>query len=126
MSQLTPLARVRGLGSAKSGTHHWWAQRLTALALIPLGLFFCGAVIVITAGTYAEAKAAISHPVMCALWVMFLVSLTYHAQLGLQVVIEDYLPDERIKFAASIAMKFALFLLGMISVIAVLRAALGS
>lgn len=122
----TPLARVRGLGSAKNGTAHWWAQRLTALALVPLGLLFVCAAISMTAGSYAQARLAMSHPVIAALWVLFLVSLFHHAQLGLQVILEDYIHDERAKFASVIAMKFLLILLGTISVLAVLRAALGS
>lgn len=126
MQHLNPLARVRGLGSAKNGTHHWWAQRLTALALVPLGILFVCAVIAMTGGTYEEARAAMSHPVIAAIWVLFLISMFHHAQLGLQVVLEDYLHDEVIKFASVIVMKFVVILLGAVCVLAVLRAALGS
>ena len=126
MKHLNPLARVRGLGSAKNGTHHWWAQRLTALALVPLGLLFVVAVIVMSGSSYDEARAALAHPVMTALWVVFLVTLFHHAQLGLQVVLEDYIHDEALKFASIIVMKFVVVLLGAICVIAVLRAAFGS
>ncbi len=126
MRLTTPLARVRGLGSAKDGTKHWWAQRLTAIALVPLTVFFAIAVISMTGGGYTEAKAIMGHPVVCALWILFLIALFHHAQLGLQVVLEDYLHDEAIKFASIIVMKFAIVLLGTICVVSVLRAAFGS
>ena len=126
MRLTTPLALVRGLGSAKDGTKHWWAQRLSAVALVPLTIFFIIAVISMTAGSYADAKAAMAHPVICALWVLFLIALFHHAQLGLQVVLEDYVHNEVLKFTSIIIMKLVIVLLGTICVISILRTAFGS
>lgn len=126
MRLTTPLARARGHGSAKDGTAHWWAQRLTALGLLPLGICFVIAVIVMTNGTYSEARAAMGHPGVCALWLLFLIALFHHAQLGLQVIIEDYVHSEALKFTSVVAMKFSVLLLGAICIFSVLRAALGS
>ena len=89
MSLRTPLSEVRGLGSAKEGTHHWWHQRLTALALIPLGIWFVISLIVFTGASHAEVAAWMGHPVNAGLLLLLIATTFYHLKLGLQVVIED-------------------------------------
>lgn len=126
MDLRTPLGRVRGLGSAKTGLHHWWAQRITAVALVPLSIWFVGVVIAMVNGEYESARAWVSGPVVAAIWVAFLAAMFHHAQLGMQVVIEDYVHDEAVKLGAIIAMKLVFVIVALISIIAVLRIALGN
>lgn len=125
MSMESPLARVRGLGSAKEGVHHWWAQRLTALALIPLSLWFIYSLVAITGAEYAMVIGWMSQPLNAVLMLLFLFSLYYHASLGLQVVIEDYIDSEWQKIACLILVKFLIWLAGLSAVIAVLKIYLG-
>ena len=106
MSLQTPLARVLGLGSAKEGVEHWWWQRLTALALVPLGIWFVIAVISLVGAGYAEARAWVSAPLNMVLLIAFTAALLHHAQLGLQVVIEDYVHNEAWKLTGLLAVKF--------------------
>lgn len=87
----TPLSRVRGQGSAKSGTSHFWHQRLTALANVPLVLFFLWVVISLIGANHGEAVALLSHPFVAIVLVLFIASMAWHMRLGLQVVIEDYI-----------------------------------
>lgn len=123
MSLRTPLARARGLGSAKEGVGHWWAQRVTALALIPLTLWFAISLMSVAHADYADAVAWIGSPLNSALLILLLVSLFYHAILGLQVVIEDYVHGEGTKLATLLIVKFILVLLGAVAVVAVLQVA---
>jgi succinate dehydrogenase / fumarate reductase membrane anchor subunit len=122
----TPISEVRGLGSAKDGTKHWWAQRLTAAALVPLMVWFVVAVIIAASGDYEAARSTMTHPVAAGLWLLCVAALFYHAQLGLQVVIEDYVHHEGAKIASIVVMKLAMALIGIISIISVLKVALGS
>src|SRR5690606_21337351 len=96
----TDMKRVRGLGSAKEGVAHWWMQRLTALALIPLSIWLVAALVAHTGAGYGAVRAWIAHPVTAGLLVLLLGATFYHAQLGLQVVIEDYVHREGAKLAA--------------------------
>ena len=123
MSLLTPLKKARGLGSAKDGVHHWWMQRLTAIALVPLTLWLVFSVASMTGSDYATVSAWFAQPFTTAMLTLFVFTAFYHAALGLQVVIEDYIHGEAAKFAALIAMKLLLALLGTVSVIAILRVA---
>ena len=86
----TPLSRVRGLGSAKEGTEHFWHQRLTAIANIPLILFFLWTIISLNGAGYAETVAYLSHPFVAIVMLMVLGAGIYHMKLGMQVIIEDY------------------------------------
>lgn len=86
----TPLSRVRGLGSAKDGTEHFWRQRLTAIANIPLIGFFVWVLIVLNGASYEEVVACLSKPWVAIIMLMVLGSGIYHMKLGMQVVIEDY------------------------------------
>ena len=119
MSLRTPLGRVRGLGSAKSGTHHWWHQRLTALALVPLTLWFAVSLIAIATGDHASALDWIGDPIAAGLLMLMLAAGAYHLKLGLQVVIEDDLHREWLKLAALVAMTFACTVLALASIMAV-------
>lgn len=121
----SPLGRVRGLGSAKDGTGHWWAQRVTALALVPLVIWFVFSVIGIAGADYAAFTAWLSSPLVAGLMILLIVATFHHAQLGLQVVIEDYVHDEGVKVASLLAMKGLVVLFGVIGVLAVLKIAVG-
>lgn len=124
-SMRTPLGRVRGLGSAKDGVHHWWMQRLTALALVPLAIWFAASVAGLAGMSHAEATAWISSPSVAITLVLLIVATFYHAQLGVQVVIEDYVHNEAIKLAGLVALKFAAIALSVAAVFAVLKIAFG-
>jgi succinate dehydrogenase / fumarate reductase membrane anchor subunit len=125
MSMRSPLGRIRGLGSAKDGTGHWWAQRVTALALVPLVVWFVVSVIGIAGAGYLEFIEWLSSPSVPAMMILLIVATFHHAQLGLQVVIEDYVHDEAMKIPAILVMKAVAILLGLIGVLAVLKIAVG-
>ncbi len=126
MSQFrTTLGRVRGLGSAKEGVGHWWAQRVTAVALVPLALWFVIGVIGHAGADYATMVAWVHQPVTAALLVLLVGATFYHAALGLQVVIEDYVHHEGAKVAAIIGIKGLAYLLGAIGIVSVLKLAFG-
>jgi succinate dehydrogenase / fumarate reductase membrane anchor subunit len=120
MSLRSPLGRVRGLGSAKDGTGHWWAQRLTALALIPLGVWFCASVIAMTGADYAAVAAWAGSPLVAGLLILLLAATFYHAALGLQVVIEDYVHHEMTKLLLVLAVKAIALVLGLAAILSVL------
>ena len=118
------LGRVRGLGSAKAGTAHWWAQRLTAMALVPLGIWFVIGVIAHDASSRAGIVEWMSGPVTATLMLALIASLFHHMQLGLQVVIEDYVHGETRRLATLLAMKAATALLAILAALSVLKMAL--
>ena len=120
MSMRSPLGRVRGLGSAKDGTGHWWAQRLTALALVPLTIWFCTSVIALSGADYAAVVNWIQSPVVAGLLLLLIVSTFYHASLGLQVVVEDYVHHEMTKIAMLLVIKALAIVLCLASVLSVL------
>jgi succinate dehydrogenase / fumarate reductase membrane anchor subunit len=125
MSLASPLSRVRGLGSAKSGTHHWWQQRLTAAALVPLGLWFIWALLGIDTSDHGAVVRWLREPVTVVLLILLLVSLLHHAQLGIQVVIEDYVEPEWQKIACIVMVKFLAVFAGLASVTALFFVSLG-
>src|SRR5207247_332653 len=94
----SPLGRAIGLGSAKEGVDHWWAQRITAIALVPLVLWFVIAVIELAGADRAAFVAWLHHPVPAVMMVLLLIAAFYHSALGLQVVIEDYVAHESARF----------------------------
>ncbi|MEQ8246488.1 MAG: succinate dehydrogenase, hydrophobic membrane anchor protein [Alphaproteobacteria bacterium] len=126
MSLRTPLGRVRGLGSAKEGTQHWWHQRVTALALVLLSLWFVVSLIVMTGASYDEVRAWIGHPVVTGLLLLTIGFTFYHLKLGLQVVIEDYVHSEMIKVASLMLMSGACLVVGVASGLSVLFVAFGN
>ena len=122
----TPLKDVRGLGSAKEGTHHFIVQRLTALALIVLTCWFLYFVLGLMKADYLTAADAVAKPWNAILLVAFLVTMFWHAQLGIQVVIEDYVHSHGLALTAQIAVRFICILGALASVFAEVRIALGS
>lgn len=120
----TPLKRARGLGSAKEGVGHWWLQRITAAALVPLTVWFVVSVIGLVGADHATYVAWLSQPVPAILMALTAALTFWHAALGLQVVIEDYVHVEGAKIVALVLMKFVAYGLGFASVFAVLRVAL--
>jgi succinate dehydrogenase / fumarate reductase membrane anchor subunit len=124
MSLRSPLSRARGLGSAKSGVHHFWVQRLTALALIPLTLWFVFSVAKLAGGSYEAVRWWVSYPTVAVTLVLFIAVSFYHAALGVQVVIEDYVGHEGAKLTMIVLSKFGLAVLGAASIFAVLKVAL--
>ncbi|MGE0483425.1 MAG: succinate dehydrogenase, hydrophobic membrane anchor protein [Gammaproteobacteria bacterium] len=126
MSLRSPLGRVRGLGSAKSGAHHWLHQRLTAIAIVPLSLWFVNALLTHMHDDHATLVAWIGSPLVAALLIALLVAVFYHAKLGLQVVIEDYFHDDLVKVALLVAMKLGLAFGALLGVVAVLKISFGS
>jgi succinate dehydrogenase / fumarate reductase membrane anchor subunit len=125
MSLRDPLARVRGLGSAKEGTGHFISQRLTAVALAPLSLWFLWVALGHFGRDYAEARTFVAQPLNASLMAAFVLALFYHAQLGVQVVIEDYVHTRWLELSAQIAVKFLCFFAALVSLLAIVRITLG-
>ena len=126
MSMQSPLNRARGFGSTKEGAAHWWAQRVTSVALVPLTLWFVFSVISLAGADFAAFKAWAGDYGRSVLLVLLIVSMFHHAQLGLQVVIEDYVHKEATKVTMLLVMKFTIYLCAAASLLAVLKFALGS
>ena len=122
----TPLARARGLGSAREGVHHWWAQRLTAIALIPLVVWFAISLVMMSGADYGAVRAWIGSPMVMVLLILTIAIGLHHGQLGLQVVIEDYVHGDGSKLALIVAVRFIAVLFGLAAVVAVLRIGFGS
>jgi len=118
----SPLARAIGLGSAKEGVGAWWAERVSAIALVPLTLWFAASIIAHTGSDYSTSIAWLRTPFATALMILLLLALFHHTALGLQVVIEDYV-HSGVKFAAVIAVRFGCFALATVGIMAVLSVA---
>ena len=123
MDMRTPLGRVRGLGTAKEGVEHWWVQRLTSVALVPLVIWFAFQIGDLAGADLATFQFWLGHHANALLMVLLVVTLFHHAQLGLQVVIEDYVHHEGVKLAAIVSVKFLAIVCALSSVLAVLRLA---
>ena len=119
------LGRARGLGSAKSGTAHWWAQRVTALALIPLTLWFIWSILHLAGLPRAAVVLWASSPFVATLLVALILTTFHHMQLGLQVVIEDYIHGEKLKLATVMANNFFSFAVALASIYAILKLSSG-
>lgn len=118
----SPLAKVRGLGSAKEGLHHWWLQRLTSVALVPLCIWFMVSVICsLTTASRVGVADWFASPYVAMLMLAFLITLIIHCKLGLQVVIEDYVHKEYIKITLLLTNTFVSWALGFVTLFAIAK-----
>ncbi len=124
-SMRTPLGHVRGLGSAKAGTGHFWLQRLTGVGNALLVTVFLGLVISLTGKPYAAAVATLSNPLVAILMLLFVLSAAVHMRIGMQVIIEDYVHHEGLKIVAVIANTFFAIAIGASCVFALLKLSFG-
>jgi len=122
----SPLGRAVGLGSAKEGVEHWWLQRITAVALVPLALWFVIAIIRLVGADVENVRDWVGSPLPAILLVLLLIATFYHAALGLQIVIEDYVHAELIKFGLLIVVRLACFALAVAGIFAVVSMAVGT
>ena len=125
MSLVSPLNRVLGLGSAKEGTEHWWGQRISAVALAVLGLWLVIAVAGLESFAFASVAGWVQQPLTSVLLVLTVLTLCYHSQLGVQIVVEDYVHAAGLKIATLIASTFVHVLLAAVGIVAVLKLAFG-
>jgi len=121
----TPLSRVRFLGSAKSGTEHFWRQRLTSVALIPLSLAFVAIVIALVGRNHAAAVQILGAPVIAITVLLFVLTGIYHMWLGMQVIVEDYVHHELLKILIIMGNTFFCSVVALASVFAVLQLSFG-
>jgi len=122
----SPVGRAIGLGSAKEGVEHWWLQRVTAVALVPLTLWFVIAVVRLSSADIDTVRDWVGRPLPAILLVLLLIATFWHASLGVQVVIEDYVRTDLAKLGLLIVMRLACFALAVAGVIAVLGMAFGT
>ncbi len=125
MSLRTPLGRALGLGAAKEGVAHWWGQRLTAVALVPLTFLFVVVLFASIGADRAQIVALMGNPLVALTMLLFVVAGFYHMKLGMQVVIEDYIHHEGLKTVSLIVLSLFSFGLGTACLFAVLKLALG-
>jgi succinate dehydrogenase / fumarate reductase, membrane anchor subunit len=123
MRGATPLARVLGLGSAKSGAHHWWVERVTAIALIPLGAWFLISLLTLPDHSHATVSAWIGAGIHPALILLTLLTMTWHSRLGVQVFFEDYVHTPALKSATLILVAFVHAAVAVAGSLAVLKLA---
>lgn len=119
-----PLARARGLGSAKDGVHHWFMQRVTAIANIPLMLWLVYSLADLRGAGFVEFSSWLSEPVNAILMILAVISIFYHAMLGTQVVTEDYIHNEGFKMVKLIGQKLFFFALAVACIFSILKIAL--
>ena len=122
-SKRSRLGIARGLGSAKDGTHHWMMQRVTAFALIPLTIWFVGSIMSVIGVHELMVLEFLSKPVNTMLMGLFIIFMLHHGQLGMQVVIEDYVHHEGAKIFALLMIKLITFFMGLIGVFAIIKLA---
>lgn len=119
----SPLGRVTGLGSAKEGVAHWWIQRVTAIALIPLMLWYVAALIALTGADHSQVVAWLHAPFPAVVTILMLIAMFYHMALGIQVVIEDYIHTEWVKMSAILLNNAVAIVLAVTGIFTVLRIA---
>ena len=123
-SMSTPLARARGLGSAKSGLHHWWHQRVSAVAMVGLVSWMVVLLFSLVEADYQTALNMLAHPVNATVVVLFVAVGLWHASLGLQVVLEDYVANEGVRLIAILAVEMAASVTAILAILSVLKVAL--
>lgn len=126
MRLITPLNRVLGLGAAKSGVEHWWLQRLTAAALLALGLWFAISLLTLDLGSYAPVAAWLRAPITSVLMILTVLCAVYHSYLGVQVVVEDYVPAGGAKTVVLVLSAFAHVFAATAAVFSILKVAFGA
>jgi succinate dehydrogenase / fumarate reductase, membrane anchor subunit len=126
MSLRSPLGRVLGTGAARSGVHHWWLQRLTSVALVPLSIWFVVSLLALPSLDHATVRAWIAQSWTALLLVLFVLVATWHSQLGVRVVVEDYVHAAGLKTLTLVGVTFTHVLIGAAGVFAVLKVALGA
>ncbi|RPI14026.1 MAG: succinate dehydrogenase, hydrophobic membrane anchor protein [Lysobacterales bacterium] len=122
----TPLRRVIGLGSAKGGSGHWYSQRVTAVALVLLGVWFFAGLVRLEDGGYESVTRWLASPLSSALAILLVLTSAWHALLGLQVILEDYVASKGRRAVLLLAVKFAYAVAAVVGVLAVLRIAFGA
>ncbi|HEX9323070.1 MAG TPA: succinate dehydrogenase, hydrophobic membrane anchor protein [Xanthobacteraceae bacterium] len=125
MSLRTPLGHVRGLGSAKSGTKQFWHQRLTSVASVPLSIFFVVLVVSLIGRNHAAAVQILGSAWIAVLLLLFILTIAYHMQIGMQEIIEDYAHGELSRLVLLIANTFFSIAIGLASVFAILKISFG-
>jgi succinate dehydrogenase / fumarate reductase, membrane anchor subunit len=125
MAYRTPIGKVRGLGTARSGLQHWKMQRLTAIANVLLVLWFMFSAMALSGSGYEQVRAWLGSPVTASLVVLLIISTFYHARLGLQVVVEDYVHHEGARIASLVAIALIVLALAVACIVAVLTVAVG-
>jgi len=125
MSLRSPLGRVLGLGSAKGGSGHWYSQRVSAVALVILGLWFVASLVMLGSARHETVVAWLRAPFSAVMALLLVVVTAYHSNLGLQVVCEDYVADKGTRVVLLVAIKFTLVTATLIGVLAILRIAFG-
>jgi len=125
MSLRSPLSKAIGLGSAKHGFSHWWLQRVTAIALVPLVVWFVVSVISLIGGSHSDAVTWLSSPFNATIMLLFVLSALFHGQTGLQVVIEDYIHIKWLNLSLLLLIKFAAAIMAVLATISVLKVVLG-
>ena len=126
MSMRTPLGRVRGLGSAGEGTTHFWRQRVTAAANVPLTIFLLYAIVANVGASYEQMRAFVAQPLVAVMLLGLVIAAVIHMKLGMQVVIEDYVNGEGKKIACLILNTFFSAGVGLGAVFAILKIGLGA
>ena len=125
MTLRTPLGKVRGHGSAKSGTDHFWLQRVTAIANLPLVIFFIILFVSLTGADHASVKDSLGHPLVAICLLAMIVSVTWHMRLGMQVIVEDYVHGEGAKIICLLANTFFCASIAIAAVFAILKISFG-
>ena len=123
-SMASPLKNAKGLGSAKHGLSHWIVQRATAIALVPLTIWLISIVAMMKDSSYQSSLNLVSNPFNATILILLILSMFWHAQLGLQVVFEDYISSKNTRMLCIITMKFFMTAIGVLSALSVLRIAL--
>ena len=126
MNLITPLNRVLGLGSAKGGSEHWWVQRLTAVALIPLGLWLAISLAAFESISYSALVVWVQQPLTAVLLILTVSTLVYHSHLGVQVVLEDYVHAPGVKVVCLVLSAFAHVFLATATLFSILKVAFGA